>query len=103
MCKELSQATMWEGNQTKPLYLFLPSWKGAPPWGPDNSFLLRGEVLGGEEGAGHGAHRQQAHTRPRPSIPPLCSRSSHLLTWSLVFSDSEELSEFSSSDGDMLA
>lgn len=26
-----------------------------------------------------------------------------LLTWSLVFSDSDELSEFSSSDGDMLA
>ena len=86
MRKEFSQATMWEGNKTKPRYLFLPSWKGAPPRGPDNSFLLRGEVLGGEEGTGHGAHRQQAHMRPRPSIPSLCSCSGQLLTWSLVFS-----------------
>lgn len=92
------------GNKIKHPYLFLPSWKGTPPWGPDHGFLLGGEVLGREKGAGRAAHRPAT---PRPPPPPHPMHpspgSGQLLTWSLVFSDSEELSEFSSSDGDMLA
>lgn len=53
------------GNKIKHPYLFLPSWKGTPPWGPDHGFLLGGEVLGREKGAGRAAHR------PAPPPPPV--------------------------------
>lgn len=78
----------------EPLYLFLPSCEGAPPRRPDHGFLLRGEVLRGEKGAERRLHGLATSA-------PTCA-SPHLPTWSLVFSDSDELSEFSSSDGDTL-
>lgn len=89
-------------NKT-PLYLFLPSCQGAPPGRPDHGFLLRGEVLGRKKGAEQGpltGPRLGSHLCIRP---PPTQGANPLLTWSLVFSDSDELSEFSSSDGDMLA
>lgn len=78
-------------------YLFLPSPQGTPPRDPGHGFLLRSEVLGREKGE-----------ELKSGLPWLCRVVSPWgttlhPTWSLVFSDSDELSEFSPSDGDPLA
>lgn len=84
-------------RKTEHLYLFLPSCKGAPPWCADHGFLFGSEVLGERRERSRGAHW------PASPPGPHTAGTHHPLTWSLVFSDSDELSEFSSSDGDTLA
>lgn len=68
------QAGRWEQDTKKPLYLFLPSRRGAPPRRPHHSFLLGGEVLGGErEGAECGPHGLAPAQPPcvrAPACPP---------------------------------
>lgn len=75
---------------TDPYLLFSSSWR-TPPWCPGHCFLLRGKVLGEET-------EVSGVLAAMPGCPGGCCP----FTWSLVFSDSDGLSE-SSSDGDTLA
>lgn len=72
-------------------YLLLASSQRTSPWRPGRCLLLWGKILGGETGV----------SGVLPAMPG-CPGGWCLFTWSLVFSDSDGLSE-SSSDGDTLA
>lgn len=80
-------------NQNTSTFFFRPT--GGPRRGARTTAFFSGVKSWWREGSEQGppAARRLAPTRGADC----------LLTWSLVFSDSDELSEFSSSDGDMLA